>query len=79
MRIQRGQLCRVMAWQEARPKAGQTGPIHLPAVHAFRRQCSRHRFLGSPVMAGLVPAIHVFFCNDGVRVDARDKPGHDVE
>jgi hypothetical protein len=27
-------------------------------------------------MAGLVPAIHESF-DDGVRVDARDKPGHD--
>ena len=30
-------------------------------------------------MAGLVPAIHVFFCAVGVRVDGRDKPGHDGE
>jgi hypothetical protein len=29
-------------------------------------------------MAGLVPAIHVFFCRgDNKDVDARDKPGHD--
>jgi len=29
-------------------------------------------------MAGLVPAIHVFFCRgDNKGVDARDKPGHD--
>jgi hypothetical protein len=29
-------------------------------------------------MAGLVPAIHVFFCSgDHKDVDARDKPGHD--
>jgi len=32
----------------------------------------------STVMAGLVPAIHVFFCDGGVRVDTRDKPGHDA-
>ena len=29
------------------------------------------------VMAGLVPAIHAFFGAAGVRVDARDKRGHD--
>ena len=28
------------------------------------------------VLAGLVPAIHVF-AGDGKSVDARDKPGHD--
>jgi hypothetical protein len=28
-------------------------------------------------MAGLVPAIHVFFCASAIDVDARDKPGHD--
>jgi hypothetical protein len=29
-------------------------------------------------MAGLVAAIHVFFCRgDNKDVDARDKPGHD--
>ena len=31
------------------------------------------------VMAELVPVIHVFFFQDSVRVDARDKPGHDGE
>jgi hypothetical protein len=31
------------------------------------------------VMAGLVPAIHVFLCSLRQDVDARDKPGHDVE
>ncbi len=30
------------------------------------------------VMAGLVPAIHVF-ADGGKSVDARDKPGHDGE
>ena len=30
------------------------------------------------VMAGLVPAIHVFLARDREDVDARDKPGHDV-
>jgi hypothetical protein len=29
------------------------------------------------VMAGLVPAIHVFLCLNTVRVDARHKAGHD--
>jgi hypothetical protein len=29
-----------------------------------------------PVMAGLVPAIHVLFCR-AEDVDARDKPAHD--
>jgi hypothetical protein len=29
------------------------------------------------VMAGLVPAIHVFLAADAKDVDARDKPGHD--
>jgi hypothetical protein len=29
------------------------------------------------VMAGLVPAIHVFVFCDRIRVDARDEPGHD--
>jgi hypothetical protein len=33
----------------------------------------------SIVMAGLVPAIHVFGCCDKKDVDARDKRGHDVE
>jgi hypothetical protein len=29
-------------------------------------------------MAGLVPAIHVFFCSPANKdVDARDRPGHD--
>jgi hypothetical protein len=28
-------------------------------------------------MAGLVPAIHVFFCRRSKDVDTRDKPGHD--
>jgi hypothetical protein len=28
-------------------------------------------------MAGLVPAIHVFFAVMAKDVDARDKPGHD--
>jgi hypothetical protein len=28
-------------------------------------------------MAGLVPAIHVFFAGIKQDVDARDKPGHD--
>jgi hypothetical protein len=28
-------------------------------------------------MAGLVPAIHVFFATLKQDVDARDKPGHD--
>jgi hypothetical protein len=28
-------------------------------------------------MAGLVPAIHVFFITYSQDVDARDKPGHD--
>ena len=32
----------------------------------------------SAVMAGFIPAIHGFFGNTGVRVDARDKPGHDA-
>jgi hypothetical protein len=30
-----------------------------------------------PVMAGLVPAIHVFLPLAVKNVDARDKPGHD--
>ena len=32
------------------------------------------------VMAGLVPAIHVFLCGGGEKqdVDGRDEPGHDV-
>ena len=30
------------------------------------------------VIAGLVPATRVFSINGGVRVDTRDKPGHDV-
>jgi hypothetical protein len=30
-------------------------------------------------MAGLVPAIHVFGSKEKEDVDARDKPGHDVE
>jgi hypothetical protein len=30
------------------------------------------------VMAGLVPAIHVFVDPEKEGVDARDKPGHDV-
>jgi hypothetical protein len=29
------------------------------------------------VMAGLVPAIHVFLLKSSEDVDARDKPGHD--
>src|ERR1700692_3216748 len=29
------------------------------------------------VMAGFIPAIHVFFTADSKDVDARDKPGHD--
>jgi hypothetical protein len=29
------------------------------------------------VMAGLVPAIHVFLASGDEDVDARDKPGHD--
>jgi hypothetical protein len=29
------------------------------------------------VMAGLVPAIHVFLSVGSKNVDARDKPGHD--
>jgi hypothetical protein len=29
------------------------------------------------VMAGLVPAIHVFLTGGCIDVDARDKPGHD--
>jgi len=33
----------------------------------------------SSVMAGLVPAIHVFEAYVKKDVDARDKPGHDVE
>jgi hypothetical protein len=32
----------------------------------------------SPVMAGLVPAIHVVFYQSTKDVDARDKPGHDT-
>ena len=31
----------------------------------------------SAVMAGLVPAIHVFLTEAQQNVDARDKPGHD--
>jgi hypothetical protein len=34
-----------------------------------------HRF----VMPGLVPGIHVFLAAIRVRVDGRDKPGHDEE
>jgi hypothetical protein len=30
-------------------------------------------------MAGLVPAIHVFFAAIKQDMDARDKPGHDEE
>jgi hypothetical protein len=30
-------------------------------------------------MAGLVPAIHVFVAQESQEVDARVKPGHDVE
>jgi hypothetical protein len=30
-----------------------------------------------PVMAGLIPAIHVFSTAESKDVDARDKPGHD--
>jgi hypothetical protein len=30
-----------------------------------------------PVMAGLVPAIHVLIARSVKDVDARDKPGHD--
>jgi hypothetical protein len=33
----------------------------------------------SIVMAGLVPAIHGLGCPVKKDVDARDKPGHDVE
>jgi hypothetical protein len=33
----------------------------------------------STVMAGLVPAIHVLCRPEKKDVDARDKPGHDVE
>ncbi len=34
--------------------------------------------LSSPVMAGLVPAIHVLVDAQKILVDARDKPAHDV-
>ena len=30
-------------------------------------------------MAGFIPAIHVLDCREKKDVDARDKPGHDVE
>jgi hypothetical protein len=33
--------------------------------------------LAKPVMAGLVPAIHVFCLSGSKDVDARDKRGHD--
>ena len=33
----------------------------------------------SAVMAGFIPAIHVLDCTKKKDVDARDKPGHDVE
>ena len=39
----------------------------------------RHETLAAVVMAGLVPAIHVFLAAAKKDVDARDKPGHDVE
>jgi hypothetical protein len=39
--------------------------IHFPAQLVF------------PVMAGLVPAIHVLGAAERKNVDARDKPGHD--
>jgi hypothetical protein len=38
---------------------------------------SRAAAMGVAVMAGLVPAIHVFSIATSQDVDARDKPGHD--
>jgi len=46
---------------------------------ASRREQLRHANNLSVVMAGLGPAIHVFGATAKQDVDARDKPGHDVE
>jgi hypothetical protein len=48
----------------------QAAVNHTPR-RQYRWREANHRF----VLAGLVPAIHVFFLLQDV--DARDKPGHD--
>jgi hypothetical protein len=54
-------------------------PVNEIDEEIFRRALSfSTRRYGSIVMAGLVPAIHVFSPRTHQDVDARDKPGHDA-
>jgi hypothetical protein len=50
----------------SRPKDGVLSHAYVPATHVL-----------ALVMAGLVPAIHVFAVARPQDVDARDKRGHD--
>jgi hypothetical protein len=48
--------------------------LHSQLNHRLQRFIHRE----TPVMAGLVPAIHAFFLNEQKKdVDARHKPAHD--